>query len=117
MLSKSETIALLPESERFKALTDRQLEVLRLIAVGYNLREIAEKKKARANTLQRHKNRAFKTLGICCPADATCYALKYGLIAGTVSVNFAGVAKLANATGLSPVSNAGSIPATGTTAG
>lgn len=79
-----------PEKLRWKLLTAKQKEVLLLIAKGYGVREIAEKKKVAESVIQAHKIKAFEWLMLTCNADATCYALKYSLINETRGVNFNG---------------------------
>src|SRR4051812_1935104 len=76
----------IPEGERWDLLSEAQKEVFILVARGYSIAEICQKKKQVHASIDAKKGRAFQWLGIYCNADATAYAIKYGLIEGTLTV-------------------------------
>lgn len=77
-----------PELERWSFVTPAQREVFLLIAKGYGTGEISQKLRQTPSSVQDKKTRAFEWLGLCCSADATCFALKHGLITATLGVEF-----------------------------
>ena len=66
--------------DRSQHLTDRQREVLQMLAEGNSLREIAETLKISYRTVRFHKVRIMEELGISKNAELVHYAVKHGLI-------------------------------------
>lgn len=60
-------------------LTERQLEVLRLVADGHSLKEIAYLLKISIKTVEFHKYRIMDELKIRTTAELTAYAIRHGL--------------------------------------
>jgi DNA-binding NarL/FixJ family response regulator len=60
-------------------LTDRQREVLRLLAEGRQVKEIAAVLKLSPKTVEYHKYRIMEAAGVRTAAGLTRYALKYGI--------------------------------------
>jgi DNA-binding NarL/FixJ family response regulator len=63
------------------ALTDRELETLRLIASGLSNREIAERLVISEKTVKTHVSNILSKLGLEDRTQAAIYALKHGLSA------------------------------------
>lgn len=68
------------ESESYADLTDRQREVLILIAEGLSSREIGERLGISAKTVDRHRENIMERLNLHTRADLVKYALSKGLI-------------------------------------
>jgi DNA-binding NarL/FixJ family response regulator len=66
--------------ERPQHLTDRQREVLQMLAEGRSLREIAALLKISYRTVRFHKVRIMEELGISKNAELVKYAMKHGMI-------------------------------------
>lgn len=64
------------------ALTDREEEVLRLIARGHTNREIAEQLDVSVKTIETHKARAMEKLSLESRADIVAYAIRSGWLGG-----------------------------------
>lgn len=64
-----------------KRLTMRQLEILRLVAEGYQNKEIAQLLKISVKTVEFHKTRIMSELNIHTPAGLTRYAIDHGIAA------------------------------------
>ncbi|GGI44564.1 DNA-binding CsgD family transcriptional regulator [Agromyces flavus] len=62
------------------ALTDRELEVLRLVSTGLTNRAIAERLSLSEKTVARHLSNIFAKLGLSSRAGATAYAYENGLV-------------------------------------
>jgi len=62
-----------------KTLTPRQREVLRLIAAGRTMKEIAAELGLSARTVETHKYQAMQALGVTTTAELIRRALEYGL--------------------------------------
>ncbi len=62
-------------------LTDRELQVLRLVTRGKRNREIAAELAIATNTVDRHVNRILKKTGAANRAEAAAYAVRRGLAA------------------------------------
>ena len=73
--------ASLPPSTQSKRLTLRQLEILRLVAEGYQNKEIAQLLKISVKTVEFHKTRIMSELDIHTPAGLTRYAIDHGIAA------------------------------------
>jgi DNA-binding NarL/FixJ family response regulator len=69
------------ESQVAKRLTLRQLEILRLVAEGYQNKEIAQLLKISVKTVEFHKTRIMTELDIHTPAGLTRYAIDHGIAA------------------------------------
>lgn len=63
------------------ALTERQREVLQLLAEGKQAKEIAALLKVSGRTVEFHKYRIMETLGIRTVAGLAAYAAKHGIVA------------------------------------
>ena len=67
-----------PAAER--DLTERELEVLRLLATGSTTRQAAEALRLSPHTVENHKRRIFEKLGVQSQAHAVAYAARKGLL-------------------------------------
>lgn len=67
-------------------LTDRQLEVLRLIGAGSTTREISAQLGISAKTVEHHKQRMFERLGVHNQAHAVAVAMRGGLVGATIGL-------------------------------
>ncbi|RXZ41716.1 response regulator transcription factor, partial [Agromyces binzhouensis] len=65
---------------RSGALTEREIEVLRLVATGLTNRGVAERLSLSEKTIARHLSNIFGKLGIASRAAATAYAYEHGLV-------------------------------------
>jgi len=68
-------------SKEAKRLTLRQLEILRMVAEGYQNKEIAKLLKISVKTVEFHKTRIMTELDIHTPAGLTRYAIDHGIAA------------------------------------
>lgn len=68
---------------RFEKLTEREQEVLRLVAAGYTAPEIGERLFISPKTVDTYKQRVNEKLGLTHRADYVKIALKLGLLQGT----------------------------------
>jgi len=68
-------------SKESKRLTLRQLEILRLVAEGYQNKEIAQLLTISVKTVEFHKTRVMRELNIHTPAGLTRYAIDHGIAA------------------------------------
>jgi two-component system, NarL family, response regulator NreC len=64
------------------ALTPRQLDVLRLIAAGKRMKEIANELNISVRTVETHKQDLLQTLGLETTADLIKFAVRQGLVEG-----------------------------------
>ena len=67
------------------ALTDRQVQVLKLVAEGHRTREIAKRLGISAKTVESHRGEIMKRLRIHDVASLVRYAIRVGLISATPS--------------------------------
>ncbi len=67
-------------SETFGRLTPRQREVLQLVAEGHSIKEIAARLFISPKTVEFHKSRIMKALGLRNTAELVKYALKHGIV-------------------------------------
>jgi DNA-binding NarL/FixJ family response regulator len=70
----------LPADEPAVTLTPRQREVLRLIAEGKRMKEIAASLKLSTRTVETHKYDMMQTLGVQSTAELVRYAMRHGLV-------------------------------------
>lgn len=68
---------------RSRSLTDRQREVLQLLAEGKSMKEIAYILHVTHRTVRFHKYRIMEELGIATNAEVVQYAIKHGLVSST----------------------------------
>ena len=68
------------ESDPARALTQRQREILQLLAEGQSAKQIATTLNLSARTVEDHKYRLMETLGIENSAELIHYAIKHGLV-------------------------------------
>jgi DNA-binding NarL/FixJ family response regulator len=71
------------ERERFERLTQREQDVLRLVAQGYSAPEIGERLFISPKTVDTYKQRIQEKLGLAHRSDYVQFALKLGLLAST----------------------------------
>jgi DNA-binding NarL/FixJ family response regulator len=69
--------------ERFEKLTQREQDVLRLVAQGYSAPEIGERLYISPKTVDTYKQRIHEKLGLAHRSDYVQFALKLGLLAQT----------------------------------
>lgn len=79
----------LAQREPLSRLSPRQREVMRLVAMGYTMREIAERLGLSVKTVETHRSEVVKRLGIRDVASLVRYALRVGLIPATPSAEAA----------------------------
>ena len=66
--------------DSYEQLTDRERDVLKLLAEGYSVREIADLLKVTAKTVEGHKTNLMAKLGIHNRMELLKYALRKGII-------------------------------------
>ena len=71
-----------PDGVQSPALTPRQLDVLRLIAQGKRMKEIANELNISVRTVETHKQDLLQTLGLETTADLIKFAVRQGLVEG-----------------------------------
>ncbi len=77
----SALMAAMRTARREDALTAREVEVLRLIALGHTSAEIADKLHLSRRTIETHRARIQRKLGLTARAELVRYALRRGLFA------------------------------------
>jgi two-component system response regulator NreC len=77
----SALIAAMGKCGREDALTPREVEVLRLTALGHTSAEIADKLHLSRRTVETHRARIHRKLGLTARAELVRYALRRGLVA------------------------------------
>jgi DNA-binding NarL/FixJ family response regulator len=70
-----------PEKQATVTLTPRQREVLRLIAEGRRMKEIAATLQLSTRTVETHKYDMMRALGVQSTAELVRYAIHLGLVA------------------------------------
>jgi DNA-binding NarL/FixJ family response regulator len=75
------TSLLAPEKQATVTLTPRQREVLRLIAEGWRMKEIAATLQLSTRTVETHKYDMMRALGVQSTAELIRYAIHLGLVA------------------------------------
>ena len=71
-----------PDRVQSPALTPRQLDVLRLIAAGKRMKEIASELNISVRTVETHKQDLLQTLNLETTADLIKFAVRQGLVDG-----------------------------------
>ena len=66
--------------QKIDELTSREIEVLTLVANGISNKKIATQLNISTRTVETHRQRIMKKLGICHVAGLTKYAIKKGLV-------------------------------------
>jgi DNA-binding NarL/FixJ family response regulator len=79
-LSRIEAPVALPATSPAGPLTQREIEVVKLVASGITNREIAKKLNISEKTVARHLNNIFNKLDLSSRAAATAYAYQHGLL-------------------------------------
>jgi DNA-binding NarL/FixJ family response regulator len=67
-------------AEAYDSLSDREQEVLKLIALGYTASEAAEKLSLSPKTVETYRTRIMQKLELLNRADLVKYALSHGLL-------------------------------------
>jgi HD-GYP domain-containing protein (c-di-GMP phosphodiesterase class II) len=70
-----------PRIERPAGLTDREAEVIRLLARGLQTKQVAGALGISAKTADRHIQNAYRKIGVSTRAAATLFAMEHGLLA------------------------------------
>jgi HD-GYP domain-containing protein (c-di-GMP phosphodiesterase class II) len=70
-----------PQLERPAGLTEREVEVVRLLARGLQTKQVAQQLGVSAKTADRHVQNAYAKLGVSTRAGATMFAMEHGLLA------------------------------------
>ena len=68
------------KTDLYERLTERELEILRLLAEGYSSRQIAERLCLTVKTVLNHRRSIMDKLGVENPAQLIKYAIKTGLV-------------------------------------
>lgn len=71
-----------PDGSPLDQLTPRELDVLRLLASGLSVKECAIALERSTSTVDNHKSRIMKKLGIHRSVDLTRLAIREGLVSG-----------------------------------
>jgi DNA-binding NarL/FixJ family response regulator len=74
------TSLMAPEKQATVTLTPRQREVLRLIAEGWRMKEIAATLQLSTRTVETHKYQLMRVLGVQSTAELVRYAVRLGLV-------------------------------------
>jgi HD-GYP domain-containing protein (c-di-GMP phosphodiesterase class II) len=70
-----------PRVERPAGLTEREVEVVRLLARGLQTKQVARELGVSAKTADRHVQNAYAKIGVSTRAGATMFAMQHGLLA------------------------------------
>ena len=68
------------ERDQFNTLSDRERDIVRLIASGYSAPEIGEQLKISSKTVDTYKQRVGEKIGLTHRADYVKFAMKLGLL-------------------------------------
>jgi DNA-binding NarL/FixJ family response regulator len=79
-LARTDSLAACASSGDAHGLTERELEVLRLVATGKSNRQVAADLVISGNTVRRHLQNIFAKLGVSSRAAATAFAFQHDLI-------------------------------------
>jgi DNA-binding NarL/FixJ family response regulator len=74
------------DSPPLEILSDREFEVLRLLAAGKGINDIAEIFSLSAKTISTHKTRLMQKLGLTNNADIIKYSIKNNIISGDIDM-------------------------------
>jgi two-component system response regulator NreC len=69
-----------PEPQHSEELSERESEVLRLIALGHTNAEVAERLYLSIRTVESHRAHIQRKLGLSSRAELVRYALEHGLV-------------------------------------
>lgn len=64
----------------FRALTDREREMMRLIVAGLSIKQIANKLGVSVDTIDTHRTNLYQKLGLHSASDVVRYAFEHGLV-------------------------------------
>ena len=70
-----------PPIERPAGLTEREIDVVALLARGLQTKQIAHRLRISAKTADHHIQNAYRKMGVSTRAGATLFAMQHGLIA------------------------------------
>lgn len=76
-----------PPVERPAGLTEREAEVVGLVARGLQTKQVARRLGISIKTADRHIQNAYRKIGISTRAAATLFAMEHGLVAGRASAD------------------------------
>ena len=68
------------EDRSYQQLSNRELEILQLLAKGYTNKEISEQVYLSVKTVEAHRSKIYKKLGFKTRADLVSYALEHKLL-------------------------------------
>jgi DNA-binding NarL/FixJ family response regulator len=69
-----------PRMQRPAGLTEREVEVVRLLARGMQTKQVARQLGVSAKTADHHVQNAYAKLGVSTRAGATLFAMEHGLL-------------------------------------
>jgi DNA-binding NarL/FixJ family response regulator len=75
-----------------RALTPRELDVLRLVGSGHTTREVSERLGISPKTVENHKQRMFAKLGVQNQAHAVAVAMRSGILSSGIALDGSGPA-------------------------
>lgn len=73
-------VQLSPEDDLYEHLTEREKDILRLMAEGYTIHQIAERLSLASKTVFNHRRNLMEKLGTETPTQLAAYAMKIGLL-------------------------------------
>ncbi|MGH9268285.1 MAG: HD domain-containing phosphohydrolase, partial [Acidimicrobiales bacterium] len=76
-----------PPVERPAGLTEREAEVVGLLARGLQTKQVARRLRISIKTADRHIQNAYRKIGVSTRAAATMFAMEHGLVPGRVSTD------------------------------
>ena len=68
------------DAEKIKSLTKRELDVLKLLAVGMYNKEVGKRLEISERTVKNHVSNIFKKLGVTDPTQAAVFAIRNNLV-------------------------------------
>ena len=68
------------EDRSYQSLSNRELEILQLLAKGYTNKEISERIFLSVKTVEAHRSKIYRKLGFKTRADLVSYALNHKLL-------------------------------------
>ena len=69
-----------PRSHKADNLTEREIEVLRLLAQGHNTPQIARTLHISKKTVEHHLSHIYNKIGVTCRTAAVVYAVQQGIV-------------------------------------